>query len=97
MGFATPSAVVIRFNYSWSHPAKRTTRIGLAVQNGFTKSSLTQYRCEICGTESSNPMHDSMQCQRAQDDQVELRRGLNSWHAALLRRSSCRRLYQPLA
>jgi hypothetical protein len=29
----------------------------LAAQKGLTMSSLTQYRCEICGTESSNPIH----------------------------------------
>jgi hypothetical protein len=29
----------------------------LAGQKGFTMSAVTQYRCEMCGTESSNPLH----------------------------------------
>jgi hypothetical protein len=50
------SAIVIRFSYSWSRPAQLYG--GLACyQKGFTMSSVTQYRCEMCGTESSNLMH----------------------------------------
>jgi hypothetical protein len=28
-----------------------------ADEKGFTMSAVTQYRCEMCGTESSNPLH----------------------------------------
>jgi hypothetical protein len=50
------SAIVIRFSYSWSRPAQLYG--GLACYHkGFTMSSVTQYRCEMCGTESSNLMH----------------------------------------
>jgi hypothetical protein len=34
-----------------------TAAVRLAVQKGFTMSAVTQYRCEMCGTESSNPLH----------------------------------------
>jgi hypothetical protein len=46
-----------RFSYSWSHPAQRTAGDRPAAQKGFTMSAVTQYQCEMCGTESSNPMH----------------------------------------
>ena len=46
------------FSYSWSHPMTITRLwIGLLYQKGFTMSAVTQYRCEMCGTETSNPLH----------------------------------------
>jgi len=30
---------------------------GFAIQKGLIMAAVIQYRCEICGTESSNPIH----------------------------------------
>jgi DNA-directed RNA polymerase subunit RPC12/RpoP len=49
--------MVNHFSYSWSHPTQQTPTDRLAAQKGFTMSAVTQYRCEMCGTESSNTMH----------------------------------------
>ena len=32
-------------------------RIGLLYRKASSMSAVTQYRCEMCGTESSNPLH----------------------------------------
>lgn len=47
--------------------------------------------------EPTSLVHDSMQCHRTQGPEVELRRSVNSGHAALLRGSTRGGLHQPLA
>ncbi|HEX3967556.1 MAG TPA: hypothetical protein VHW70_06295, partial [Edaphobacter sp.] len=47
-----------QFIYPWSRPGEMYPAADrLVVQRGFIMAAVTQYRCEICGTESSNPIH----------------------------------------
>ena len=64
-------------------------------------STATQYRCEICDTETANPNHWFMiECNTENEPegaQVELRRSFSPRSTALLRRSARRYLHQPMA
>lgn len=63
-------------------------------------SAVTLYRCEICGTESSNPIalvSDPVQCGGVDGEEVGYRRRERQRGSALLWGSPCKRVCEPLA